>query len=283
MNALFRAVWVLVALLVIQSASVAQDSVIIEIPGLAEGARPIELVRIPAGSFVMGTPLDQKERWPEEFPPHEVTISNDFYIGKYEVTQAQWYAVEDGRPSRYEFPLDENHPVETVSWRNIEDFFEQLAEDGVGPFRLPTEAEWEYACKAGTTTPYFWGETSGPISTYAWYFSNARDRHKPVGQKLPNPWGLFDMTGNVFEICFDDWRDGFEREPQVDPVVERDTRFRVIKGGGYKSNAHRTRPGWRYFTEDTRRNFNFGFRVAMDVENLPSTQIQTSVSDWPLH
>ncbi|MDP8244341.1 MAG: formylglycine-generating enzyme family protein [Candidatus Hinthialibacter antarcticus] len=281
MNSIYRAIWVLGALLILTSAPLAQQTITVEIPGLADGAIQLELVRIPAGTFIMGTSLDAKERWPEEFPPHQVTISKDFYLGKYEVTQAQWRAVHGGTPSRYDYPLDENHPVESISIRNIEEFFEDLVDDGIGQFRLPTEAEWEYACRAGTTTPYFWGDTSKPISSYAWYYSNAGGRHHPVGQKLPNPWGLYDMTGNAFEFCADYWREGFEREPQVDPFVERDTRYRVIKGGGYKNNAHRTRPAWRYLTEETRRNFNFGFRVAMDIENVPVTQ--TRVSDWSIH
>lgn len=281
MKLIYRAIWVLGALLIFSAAPYAQQTITIDLPGLAAGAVPLELVRIPAGTFIMGTSLEQKERWPEEFPPHQVTISKDFYLGKYEVTQAQWRAVVGGTPSRYDYPLDTNHPVESVSTKNIDEFFNLLAQEGVGQFRLPTEAEWEYACRAGTTTPYFWGETSKPIDAYAWYYFNARGRHQPVGQKLPNPWGLFDMTGNVFEFCSDFWRDGFEREPQTDPFVERDTRFRVIKGGGFKNNAHRTRPAWRYFTEDTRRNFNFGFRVAMNIDNVPVTQ--TRVSDWSLH
>ncbi|MBI1386989.1 MAG: SUMF1/EgtB/PvdO family nonheme iron enzyme [bacterium] len=255
-----------------------QDVIRVDIPGLAEGAIPLEFVKIPAGSFTMGTPKNADERWPEEFPPHEVTLSRDFYLCRYETTQAQWKAVLGGEPSRYDYSLASNHPVEGVSHRDIIKFFDKLREMGVGDFRLPTEAEWEYACHAGTTTPYIWGETHEGIDDYAWYYYNSKGRHHTVGTKLPNAWGLYDMTGNLFEWTADKWRDGYDRGPVTDPIEDRDTRYYVIKGGGYKHNEHRTRPAWRYRAIDTRRDESYGFRIAADVSNVSSTQ--TSVDDW---
>ncbi|MBZ0254981.1 formylglycine-generating enzyme family protein, partial [bacterium] len=143
MKYIFRAIWVLGALLIVNSAVKAQTTITIDIPDLVDGAIPLELVRIPAGTFIMGTPLDAEERWPEEFPPHEVTLTKDFYIGKYEITQAQWRAVQGGTPSRYDYDLAENHPVESISTKDIDKFFEKMVDLGLGQFRLPTEAEWE--------------------------------------------------------------------------------------------------------------------------------------------
>ncbi len=165
----------------------------------------IELVQVPEGDFLMGSPEDEEERDKDEGPIHKVTISYPFYIGRYEVTQGQWQAVMGTNPAVFKFSSE--HPVESASWNECREFIENLNKLGKGTFRFPSEAEWEYACRAGTTTPYYWGETMAlnGTSDYAWANSRSLAMTHPVGEKKPNPWGLYDIAGNVWEWCSDDY------------------------------------------------------------------------------
>ena len=172
-------------------------SFIVNLPGLVAGATPLEMILIPAGTFTMGSPSNEKDRTIDEVQ-HQVTLTKDFYIGKYEVTQAQWQAVMGSNPSSFS---GDNNPVELVSWNNCQEFITKLNQMGQGTFGLPTEAEWEYSYRAGTTTAFYWGEDTGysQIGQYAWYSSNSSSKTHEVGQKLPNAWGMHDMIGNVNE------------------------------------------------------------------------------------
>jgi formylglycine-generating enzyme required for sulfatase activity len=167
----------------------------------------MEFVLMPAGTFTMGSPASDPNAYDDEKPAHQVTISKPFYMGKYEVTQAQWKAVmgSENNPSYFK---GDSLPVDHVSWRDVQEFIQKLnrrEEQASGVFcRLPTEAEWEYAARAGTTTLYSFGDDAAELDDYAWYAGNADHTSYPVGQKKPNAWGLYDMHGNVSEWC-QDW------------------------------------------------------------------------------
>ena len=162
------------------------DGQTLNLPGLPEGAKPLEMVLIPAGETISGE-----------------QIAQSFYIGKYEVTQEQWAAVMGHDPSNSSGP---NKPVEMVSWYDCQEFIQRLNELGQGAFRLPTEREWEYACRAGTTTRYYWGDSED--ADYLWNYYTSNVETHPVGEKLPNAWQLYDMSGNVMEWCQDEYGQG---------------------------------------------------------------------------
>jgi formylglycine-generating enzyme required for sulfatase activity len=161
----------------------------------------MEFVLIPAGSFTMGD--DGESADDDEKPRHRVTISQPFYLGKYEVTQMQWAVVMGNNPSRFK---ELSNPVENVSWNDVQEFIRRLNQMllGARKYRLPTEAEWEYAARAGTTSAYSFGDDAGNLYRYAWYKGNSEDKTHPVGQRDPNAWGLHDMHGNVWEWV-EDW------------------------------------------------------------------------------
>ena len=185
----------------------------------------IEFVRVPPGSFTMGG-LKANFRM-----PHPVTITHGYWMGKYEVTQAQWEAVMGSNPSHWKG--DPRRPVEQVSWRDVHKFIAKLNELNSGmDFRLPTEAEWEYACRAGSQAEYFFGDDAGMLKDYAVYYENSGYKTNPVGQKKPNAWGIYDMAGNVLEVVEDRWG-LFSADPQVDPKGPATGADRVRRGGAW--------------------------------------------------
>jgi len=206
---------------------------------LPAGAKPLEMVLIPSGTFTMGSPDNEDGRSSNEGPQHKVTITQPFYLGKYEVTQAQYQTVMGSNPS---FFKGNNLPVDNVSfgdpWDDCQTFIQKLNQMRQGTFRLPTEAEWEYACRAGTTTRFYWGDDPNysQIGQYAWYVSNSSSKTHEVGTKLPNAWGLFDMSGNVNEWC-QDWYGGYSSNDQVDPIDQQSGSYRVLRGGGWSNGA----------------------------------------------
>jgi formylglycine-generating enzyme required for sulfatase activity len=161
----------------------------------------MEFVLIAAGALQMGS--NDREAFNDEKPVHTVRLTQPFYLGKYEVTQSQWQTVMGNNPSHFtpsQFPGDPNRPVENVSWDDVQEFIRRLnAREGGVTYRLPTEAEWEYAARAGTTTRWSFGDEESQLSRYAWHGENADGQTHPVGQLRPNPWGLYDMHGNVWE------------------------------------------------------------------------------------
>ena len=218
----------------------------------------MEFVLIPAGSFLMGS--DTRAR--NEKPPHRVRISRPFYLGKFEVTQEQWQAVMGNNPSEFK---GLNNPVEQVSWEDVQEFIRRLNEkEGHKRYRLPTEAEWEYAARAGTATPWSFGDDVGLLGQYAWYRENSCATTHPVGSKKPNPWGLYDMHGNVFEWV-QDWYDEnyYSSSPRTDPPGPSVGTARVHRGGCVNCLSVGVRSARRASLPPNERKGHVGFRLAL--------------------
>ena len=164
----------------------------------------LEMVSIPGGSFMMGS-----NTFEDTQPIHKVTIK-PFYIGKYQVTQAQWKAVMNGNPSGF---TGDSLPVETVSWYDTQEFCKELSRITGREYRLPSEAEWEYAARAGSKSDYCFDDDEISLGEYAWYEQNSDGKTHPVGMRKPNYWGLYDVQGNVWEWCADIWHDNYEGAP----------------------------------------------------------------------
>jgi formylglycine-generating enzyme required for sulfatase activity len=212
-------------------------------------------VRIPSGEFMMGSSDSDVEASDFEKPPHRIIISQPFYLGQYPVTQAQWQEVMGNHPS--EFGGHPNHPVEQVSWDEVQAFIRELNQrEGVTHYRLPTEAQWEYACRAGSATPRY----RDNIDAIAWYVANSGYQTHPVGQKLPNDWGLYDMLGNVWEWCHDGNRT-YSSASVIDPMGPRNaSAARVFRGGFWGGDARFVRASYRYWRDPGDRVANIGFR-----------------------
>jgi len=228
---------------------------------LGKGVK-LELVLIPAGEFMMGSPASDKDAFPFEKPQRRVRITKPFYLGKYLVTQEQWEAVTGSNPSRLKGP---KNPVETVSWDDCQQFLGKLnskSAAGGGKFQLPSEAQWEYACRARSTTRYCFGDDESKLDDYAWYLANSDGKTHPVGEKKPNGWGLYDMHGNVWEWCQDWWKDGYYKESPVDdPTGATVGSLRVVRGGcwGLPAWGCRSANG----SKDLSGGGDLGFRVSL--------------------
>ena len=215
---------------------------------LQETLDAMEFVRVPAGSFVMGSPADEEGRQDNE-TQHEVTLSQGFWVGRYEVTQGEWEALMGSNPSHFS-ECGAQCPVETVSWDDAQEFIRKLNEREAGSgyvYRLPTEAEWEYAARAGTTGP-----RHGELDEIAWWggwgYGNSGSRTHPVGQKRPNAWGLHDMLGNVWEWTADLYGD-YPRGAVIDPAgpSANEWGYRVYRGGGWGLGAGFVRSAVRFY------------------------------------
>ncbi len=239
----------------------------------------ITLKLIPADEFRMGSPDTDQEAQAHEKPRHRIRISRAFYLGITPVTQAQYAAVMGTNPSDfYRWP---ENPVEQVSWFDATAFCNELSrKEGLAPYyiipnwnrvlvgggegyRLPTEAEWEYACRAGTETRYSFGDDAALLEEYAWYRANSKCRTEPVGRKRPNAWGLYDMHGNVWEWCWDWYDDDYYRNsPGVDPLGAEGTDYRTFRGGSWRVEARYLRSAYRDRHAPEYRHCSVGFRVA---------------------
>jgi formylglycine-generating enzyme required for sulfatase activity len=287
----------------------------------------MKFVRIPKGSFMMGSPPTEEGSFDEE-RQHEVTLTKGYYLGVFEVTQAQYERVMGINPSEFQgeriaeripakkhpitgrtiqeeqiVPVDSSdYPVEQVQWKNAVEFCKKLSELPVEKkagrvYRLPTEAEWEYACRAGSKTAYSFGDSSKLLSDYAWFGENSgikrldsqilwnrlrSNRHEyhetimssggsthPVGGKKPNAWGLYDMHGNVWEWC-SDWYGDYPKDAEIDPVGPVQGDLRVCRGGNWYYVAELCRSSARYaFNPSDILHSYYGFRVAMSESKRP--------------
>ena len=245
----------------------------------------MEFVLIPAGSFYMGSPSSEKGRAGDEGPVRRVQITKPFYMGKYEVTQVQWKAVmgatvrqqrTKAAPGLPLYGVGSDYPIYWVSWDEAIAFCNKL---GSG-FRLPTEAEWEYACRAGSDTRFHYGDdpNCSQLGQYAWYEDNSvnaelawyeyeddrgRTAHH-VGRKKPNAWGLYDTHGNLAEWCAD-WRaNSYKNMTNVDPTGPSNGKSRVIRGGGWHEAPERCRSAVRFFAPPDHGHAFIGFRIVLD-------------------
>jgi formylglycine-generating enzyme required for sulfatase activity len=230
----------------------------------------LEMVKIPGGRFFMGSPETEAERCENEGPQHYVNVP-EFFMGKYTVTQAQWQAVMGNNPSCFK---GKNRPVERVSWNDATKFCQKLSKKTGRDYRLPSEAEWEYACRAGTTTPFYFGETitselvnynggktygNGPKGKY-------RKETTDVGNFPPNSFGLYDMHGNVWEWCADEWHDNYDGAPTDGSVWLDGNKDRSpLRGGSWGNNPNNCHSAIRIFCG--RRDDHgsvIGFRLVCD-------------------
>ena len=235
----------------------------------APAAEPLaEMVEIKPGKFIMG---DKAE---PDATPHEVSVSA-FFIDKYLVTQELFQKVMGSNPSRWK---GDKNPVEQVRWSDAVRFCNKRSElEGLKPcynlqtwqcdftangYRLPTEAEWEYACRAGTTTDYFFGNAPDKLREFAWFEKNAGGKPRPVGQKKPNPWGLHDMVGNVWQWCNDFYKvDYYKESPRQDPRGPATAQNKVVRGGAWRFPDDNCRSGYRYNENPGYADVCFGYDI----------------------
>ncbi len=237
------------------------------------GAKPAaeklaDMVQIPAGKFIMG------EKDEADAPPHEVVISA-FLMDANLVTQEQFQKLMGTNPSRWK---GDKNPVEQLRWAEAAKFCNKRSgAEGLQPcydlqtlkcnfdangYRLPTEAEWEYACRAGTTTAYFFGDTPAKLGEYAWFKKNSGGRPRPVGQKQPNPRGLYDMAGNVWQWCNDFYQvDYYKHSPRENPRGPESGQNMVLRGGAWKSSDDNCRSGFRYSESPGSADVCFGYDI----------------------
>jgi formylglycine-generating enzyme required for sulfatase activity len=249
----------------------------------------LEMVAIPSGKFMMGSPESEPDRWEDESPQHAVTVE-PFFIGKYLVTQDQWRTIastsrieRELNPNPSDFKGDDNRPVENVSWEEAVEFCQRLSLKTGRDYRLPTEAEWEYACRAGSITPFHFGETiTTDLANYRgvddenlnWSGSYGkgikgiyRQETTPVDTFPPNAFGLYDMHGNVWEWCLDHWHNSYQNAP-VDGstwISNDNNAERVVRGGSWGNDPRDCRSATRTCDTPGLRSFNIGFRVVCEI------------------
>jgi formylglycine-generating enzyme required for sulfatase activity len=238
----------------------------------------MNFILIPAGSFTMGSKNGEKC----ERPPHEVNISKAFYLQTTPVTQGQWQKVMGGNPSKFK-DCGTQCPVDRIGWSKAQGFIKRLNKmEGLDRYRLPTEAEWEYACRAGTTTDFFFGADANQLNKYAWFEENSKSKTHPVERKKPNNWGLYDMHGNINEWVEDSWRKNYDEAPidgsawyykPENEIIGAFRKFfmdhRVYRGGAYNSFAKDCRSATRGWAASDANNRWFGFRLALSVSLDP--------------
>jgi formylglycine-generating enzyme required for sulfatase activity len=229
----------------------------------------VTMIVIPGGTFVMGD-----ENGEVDEIPHDVHISS-FYMDKYLVTQTEYEKVMGSNPSRWP---GQTNPVEQIRWSDAVRYCNSRSRlEGLQPcydlenwscdfsqngYRLPTEAEWEYACRAGTKTSYFFGEDASKLPNFAWFEKNSGQRPRPIGRKLPNPFGLFDMVGNVWQWCNDFYQvDYYEKSPRKDPKGPASGDNKVVRGGSWAAEGEQCRSSFRYYENPSYTDVCFGYDI----------------------
>ncbi len=231
------------------------------LPPEIENSIGMKLKLIPAGEFLMGSPDGDSDAHRDEKPQHLVRITKPFYLGVTEVTQQQYERVMGQNPSW--FKGDPQRPVEMVSWEDAVAFCGKLSQKEGRTYRLPTEAEWECACRAGSTTKWSFGDDPAGLKDQAWFNENSNGTTHPVAQKKPNAFGLYDMHGNVWELCADWYADKYYAESTVDdPLGATAGSCRVFRGGSWSYGARGCRSASRYTDTPAYWSYNLGFRVA---------------------
>ncbi len=219
----------------------------------------IEMVRVEAGTFTMGATPEMKDPWDDEKPTHQVTLTNDYYIGIYEVTQTLWKAVMGKNPSKFK---GDNLPVECVSWDDCQEFINKLNRITGKTFRLPTEAEWEYAARGGKKSRGYQYSGSNNLADVAWYEDNSGSKTHAVGSKQANELGIYDMAGNVWEWC-QDWYGKYSSSSQTNPTGATSGSHRVYRGGGWRNGARLCRSSCRCGITPGYRYNNLGLRLVL--------------------
>jgi formylglycine-generating enzyme required for sulfatase activity len=240
-----------------------------DLPGTQEiRFRDVSFVYVAPGSFIMGSPEHELGRGSDE-TQHKVTITRGYAIQATPVTQEQWKAVMGNNPSCF-LQGGENCPVEGVSWNECQEFIKRVNEKGDYVYRLPTEAEWEYACRAGVSTSFFNGEITALfcrhdpcLDAIGWYCGNSGRKTHPVAEKSPIAVGLFDMHGNVCEWC-QDWYGAYAAMPQTDPQGAAFGTGRVVRGGSWFSNSQNCRSASRFYYAPNSRSDFVGFRLVRE-------------------
>jgi len=219
----------------------------------------MEFVLIPSGELRM----DQK-KYSYVTPVDILIIQKPFYLGKYLVTQKEWKSVIGNDPSCFE---GDDRPVECVSWNDVQEFITKLnTMEGTDKYRLPTEAEWEYACRAGTTTRYSFGDADSKLGEYAWYYGNSEHETHPVGQKKPNPWGFYDMHGNVWEWC-QNRSYGISEDDLAYANTWEDVAVSspALRGGGWVNYPKKCRSAYRITFHPNYGHYSLGFRLCRSL------------------
>jgi formylglycine-generating enzyme required for sulfatase activity len=221
----------------------------------------MKLAYIPPGKFTMGSPKTELGRIPNE-TRRPVTFARGFRIGVTEVTQTEWRLVMGTSPGYFK---GDDLPVERITWLEANEFCRRLSEKEKKRYRLPTEAEWEYACRAGTTTAYYAGDNETALAAAGWYLRNSGNQSHPVGRKVPNHWGLFDMHGNVSEWCAKrpDSEESGSKYAQLD---DEEKALRDLRGGSWGLNASDCRSASRIRNAGTYRYFDLGLRVVCELD-----------------
>jgi formylglycine-generating enzyme required for sulfatase activity len=224
----------------------------------------MKFVRIPAGVFMMGSPENEPGHRVDE-QQHRVTITKDFHMQATLLTQGQWEALMESNPSRFK-ACGKDCPVDRASWDDAQEFILKLNEkESTNRYRLPTEAEWEYACRAGSPEPFCFGQDVSELEYYAWYWKNSDGGIHPVSLKKPNAWGLYDMHGNLWEWC-QDWYGPYPTDPVTDPEGMPSGRYHVLRGGSWYNGVRLLRSAVRVMSLADHRSLTFGFRVVREIQ-----------------
>lgn len=224
------------------------------------------LLKVEPGCFQMGRDVNFKDSSRNELPTHKVCFEKVFYLGETEVTQTQWVKVMGNNPSKYKVL---NNPVESVSWNDVQEFVHKLnAKSAHGHFRLPTEAEWEYAARAGSTGVYSFGDDAKKLNQYGWFGNEGyRGKSSPVAEKKANPWGFYDMHGNVWEWV-QDWysESAYASSAEQNPTGPESGKFKVYRGGSWVASAFNLRSAVRFSGLPETRSADIGFRVLWEAK-----------------